>query len=429
VGSTVQEAIPVTNIGSQTLTFSGIPQVTSPAGGVFQEVSTTCGATLLPQATCTVIVAFTPTLTNGYSGTLTFSFAELANALNVQLTGSGNVTAPSVALSAFANPFNLSFGPLNMGSSLQKTVTLTNNGNQNLNLSGPPTVSGDSQYSLLSTTCGSILVIAANCTATVQFSPTSAGYPGGTLTFPLVEVPVINVPISGQGVGGVVAPITSWYPDSWFIDFGTLDVGSIATRVMTITNNGNTPVAFSAYAGYSEIQPSGNQCAEAILPGNTCTITWTYAPQENNYFVNYGGWYGFHWCCWVGYDAAVNGLPVYFSGHAINAPPTPPSLIPAVSANTTAVDFGTVAVGAYGDQLITVTNTGLVAASVGPSVSGDPAYSIITNFCGYLPTTTACGFTVRYTPTGAGTQTGTVTINYGGASAITIPVTGSAIAQ
>jgi Collagen triple helix repeat (20 copies)/Abnormal spindle-like microcephaly-assoc'd, ASPM-SPD-2-Hydin len=444
VGSTVQEVIPVTNIGTQTLTFNGVPQVTS-AGAVFQEVSTTCGTTLLPQVTCTVTVAFTPTATNSYTGTLTFAFSELANTLTVQLTGSGNVTTPTVALAAFANPYNLNFGPLAVGATLQKTVTVTNNGNQNLNFSAAPSISGDPQYSLVSTTCGSLLVVAANCTATIQFAPTAAGYPGANLSFPFVEVPTVNVPIGGQGVGGQVAPVSSWYPSFWSYDFGTVNVGSIATKVLTITNNGQAPVAFcvaSPFQGCVTWYPSntatdifvnGNQCNVWLQPGDTCNVTVTFAPQSNEQLGPSGNWLGDLWIL-AANIVSINtnlggGWSVNFYGVGTNAPPPAPANIPQVAANVSTLDFGSVAVGAVGDQLVTVTNTGLVVANVGPSVSGDPAYSIITNFCGGLAATTACGFTVRYTPTVAGTQTGTVTINYGGASAITIPVTGSAIAQ
>src|SRR5207244_4344345 len=76
------------------------------------------------------------------------------------------------------NPTSLSFGSQGVGTtSAAKTVTLTNTGNDTLNISGMST-SGD--YS--SSACPASLSPAGSCTVSVTFSPLAGGPRNGTLT-------------------------------------------------------------------------------------------------------------------------------------------------------------------------------------------------------------------------------------------------------
>jgi hypothetical protein len=89
VGATVARDVTVTNTGTRALTLSGVT-----AGGAFSVASSTCGATLDADASCTVTAAFTPAAAGAASATLTIS--SDAGAPGVALSGTG-VAAPSTA--------------------------------------------------------------------------------------------------------------------------------------------------------------------------------------------------------------------------------------------------------------------------------------------------------------------------------------------
>jgi hypothetical protein len=287
-----------------------------------------------------------------------------------------------------------------------------------------------------------LLAVAANCTANVRFKASTAGFPVGNLNFPFIEIPPLNVPISGQDVGGVLAPVVSWYPSFWSYDFGTVGVGSSVNKILTITNNGQAPVAFCVASPMQgcipwDIRPqesivtdiaiSGNQCNLTLQPGDSCNVTITFAPQKNETLVPNGAfltWY----CMFCQNDLVISANGLYFvnfSGVGIYTQSTPESMKPKIASNYSSFDFGSVPNGAFKDQLITVTNIGLINTNAVVSLTGDPAFSIITNFCGNLTPTTICGFTIRYQPTGGGSQSGSVTIDGGYQAQITIPITGN----
>jgi len=79
------QAVTLTNNGGPALTFSSIT-----ASGDFAILaSSTCGATLAPTATCTLLVVFSPTATGARSGTLTLVDNAASSPQTLPLTGSG----------------------------------------------------------------------------------------------------------------------------------------------------------------------------------------------------------------------------------------------------------------------------------------------------------------------------------------------------
>jgi hypothetical protein len=108
------------------------------------------------------------------------------------------------------------------------------------------------------------------------------------------------------------------------------------------------------------------------------------------------------------------GATVGVSGSAYPAP--------AISVTPASLDFGTVSVGATSDLTFTVQNTGGGTLSGTASVAAP--FSVVSGGSYDLAAGASQAVTVRYSPTGAGTHSGTVTFTGGGGA--TRPVTGNA---
>jgi hypothetical protein len=178
--------VTLTNSGSGTLYIGSI----LPSAN-FAISSSTCGATLAPNAKCTVSVTFTPNQLGTFTGDLAFTDSGPYSPQEMALIGKG--IAPVTLMPASSN-----FGKHKVGTtSNPKTFTLKNPGsstlsNINISVTGP--------FAVASTTCGSTLNGNSTCTISVTFSPTQTGAASGVLA---VSDSSINSPqISGlSGTG------------------------------------------------------------------------------------------------------------------------------------------------------------------------------------------------------------------------------------
>jgi hypothetical protein len=141
-------------------------------------------------------VKFTPSMETAESGSLTVGVAEDPNGgMTIPLSGTG--VTPLTAL-----PASLAFGTVASGhSSLNKTVTITNNGNVTLTIS--QSVSGTDAADFVPTggTCGASLAGGAHCTYLLKFTPSIVGAESATLGVSAVgdAASPHNVSLSGTG--------------------------------------------------------------------------------------------------------------------------------------------------------------------------------------------------------------------------------------
>ncbi|GAB4175810.1 MAG: hypothetical protein Fur0032_15660 [Terrimicrobiaceae bacterium] len=171
---------------------------------------------------------------------------------------------------------NLSFGEVTVGSSLARTLTISNTGNDALTVSGityPPGFTGNWS--------GGSIAAGASRDVQVTFSPVVAGSFGGT----------ISVASNSTSGSGQIACSGTGRPSSapvagltGNLHFGDLTVGTTAVRTLTISNTGNadllvTNVTFPA--GFT-----GNWTGGTIFPGSSRNVSVTFAPTAA---VNYGG--------------------------------------------------------------------------------------------------------------------------------------------
>jgi hypothetical protein len=176
----------VTNRSTATVTTSGASFTGSQFDPLFrpdlfdQNITDTCaGATLSPDAACTIAVAFTP-------GDTDYGIAHA----DLSVTGTPGVTI-TASLSGIAVPYAITpatkdFGTVRVGSNARATFTITNTTTAALPAAlAPSTVAGQG-FSLTTDGCnGQDLAAGATCKIVVTFTPTAAGASyNGQLTVP-----------------------------------------------------------------------------------------------------------------------------------------------------------------------------------------------------------------------------------------------------
>jgi hypothetical protein len=190
---------------TQTVTFtSGLP-----AGADFSstppqvsgaDFAIAAGGTCPPGAltsTCTVNVTFTPGAAVARGGTLTYSGAS------VTLTGAGTLPGPALDTAALAFPPRQTDQP----PSDPQAFTLSNGGNENLNVTGVAAAGDTGDFFVGATAAGCAapmtLVPGASCRYNVVFRPTAAGARSLSLSFTYdgnSPVAASTVGFSGTGV-------------------------------------------------------------------------------------------------------------------------------------------------------------------------------------------------------------------------------------
>ncbi|MGA3107731.1 MAG: choice-of-anchor tandem repeat GloVer-containing protein [Terriglobales bacterium] len=274
--SSPPQSVTVTNSGSADLTFG--PNAVTVSGGNAADYSVganTCsGASLAPEATCSVSVAFTPSNLGTESATLNFADNAPTSPQTVSLSGTG-VTDPAVTLS----PSSLSFSPQSVGTtSAPQAISLTNMGAGLLSISG---ITASSSFGE-SDNCGTSLPAGKSCVINVVFAPIAAGVITGTLS---VSDNAPNNPqtVSLNGTG--TAPEASVSPAS--IAFNSQIVGQTSgAQPITVSNTGNAALTISsvaisgANAADFAVASSGTTCVVngTVTPGSGCIVNLTFTP-------------------------------------------------------------------------------------------------------------------------------------------------------
>jgi hypothetical protein len=264
VGTTsASKAVTLTNNESTALNIS------LAASDDYSISSTTCGATLAANTSCTINVTFSPKQNGATNGAVTVTYnAELSPQI-VALSGSG--TGAKASPLTFT-PGSLSFKNVAVGASANATVTVKNSSASTVTILG---LTGSGDYS--ATGCLVALKSKATCVMTVTFTPSTTGMTRGSVAIAndsSLTPEIYNVS------GTAILPFTL-SPTS--LTFASQAVGTLsATQTVTMSNNLNMPVQI-AYGASGEFiaTASGYFPCGAVLPAlSTCTFSVTFAPTQ-----------------------------------------------------------------------------------------------------------------------------------------------------
>lgn len=248
---------------------------------------------LPPAATCTLSITFTPTALQHYGGAFDIQTRPAGGGgaftvFRLNLAGDGTNSAPELSWRD-ASPQHstvvtaLTYGDVQAGNSLDRTVTLFNSGPGSVALGVVNIVGLDaSNYSLDVGTCkpGQFIGEASGCDVTLRFAPITAGAKAVSLQAISDGNGPFGLPASGTGLAGVTAPVLAMAPAA--LAFDATRVGDQSAPLdLTLTNSGSMALTVQAFAvtGPYELQNKTCQTPPFVMtPASQCTVTVLFKP-------------------------------------------------------------------------------------------------------------------------------------------------------
>jgi hypothetical protein len=153
------------NNGTTPLTINRIYVMGANASDFTQ--TNTCGHAIAAGAKCTIAVSFSPSALNLRQAVLVISDSDPASPQAVALGGYGTVVLFS--------PTKLSFGNQSVGTSVSRSMTLTNTGKAGLKIISISVTGADAGDFSQTNNCGAGIPASGQCAITVTFRPTATG--------------------------------------------------------------------------------------------------------------------------------------------------------------------------------------------------------------------------------------------------------------
>jgi trimeric autotransporter adhesin len=274
------KVVTVKNTGTSAITMGTITSTNTTDYTISANTCPASGSTLAGAASCTISVKFNPQSTGAKRGTVVIKDSDPSSPQLVGLSGTGT---SNVSLS----PATVTFSTTAVTATSAATkITLTNNTGASITL-GNPAVSVTGPFvNATTTTCTADLVIASTgtCVINAEFKPTVVGFASGSISVSDNDVTGSqSVALTGYGTGVKFAPGS--------VTFGATNIGTTVSTVVTITNVGTTPVAFTGaeFTGansanfsdnYNDSPPCGNSSGSPLQPGKICQITIYFDPSK-----------------------------------------------------------------------------------------------------------------------------------------------------
>jgi alpha-tubulin suppressor-like RCC1 family protein len=393
----------VRNIGQQqahAINADGLSGPYNFRNGSYPGFRGTCGSTLEPGVSCTIVLAFSPSALGRYQLS-TFKVSYDQGNVGIPLDAS----VSDIATLRFANIVDdndyWDFGAQAYGTTTSKTIHVQYFGARPAT---GVTFSGlTSPYSIVSNTCSDS--VSADCDLVVRFGANVVGSFQQKLkvTYNNSSYAAEDNHIFTGSISSLVTPGTIGISNA---NFGTLLVGNSLDQTLLVFKGGTLPAtaisASSNNAAFSfkggSYPGTGGTCGTTITAN--CTIVVTFSPSSA---VSYSGSLSFSFNNGQSTTSTSNSM----SGRGGNAALL--TLAPA----TNPVDFGTHPVGfsSYASLTLSNASTSVAATSIAISIPTGPFANL--GGCGAtLNPGASCNFTVRFKPTSAGTAMAPLTISF-----------------
>ena len=418
-GQSASQTLTLTNNATAPLT---VRRITSE--WPFLVTATNCGATLAATQSCTVTLAYSPlnqvatgspaSPPTADTGTLVIESDALSGPDFIDLTGTAAPisvatpanTAPLVSYTASQN--SLTFATTQVGNAAQpQTITLANTGTIPIHITALQTTSDFTFQS----NCSTILP-SASCILIVTFTPQPTADTSVTTRISALEITsdassALDF-ISLLG-GATPSPLTI---SPIALDFGDVQVGSSSTLPLQITNTSATAATFNTLTTTGDFTATGTCPASGspLAPATSCTEQITFTPTT------------------LGTRTGAVSVATSLSTLPINATLTGVGIQSHLQITPSALNFGSIAIGASANLTVTLTNTGTARVDhLTFTISGDYALTVPCTFTTLAPNDT-CTATLTFTPTNLGPRPGNITITSSDASSSAlIPLTGTGV--
>jgi hypothetical protein len=292
---------PVTGLAIKFAAVAGSP-ASQFAAFDFTVESTTCGASLAANASCTINVSFTPvTTTKGTrAAALTVTDAGHDTAL-INLTGTSlnNTTGGATAL-GFATPpapacpqdnaFTFCSQAVHTASGTQNFLLTAGNTATGLTFAfaavpGLPSEFALSDFTIASNACGSTLTTGASCAVGVQFTPTTTGARAAILKATDAAGDSTLIYLAGSTSSGLSITPSGQAPacstGNTFEFCNTPTGGSDGATAFTLTNTSGTQVTGITVPTTSvggDFTVPNTSCLTVLAAGASCGINVKFSP-------------------------------------------------------------------------------------------------------------------------------------------------------
>ncbi|MGC2606200.1 MAG: choice-of-anchor D domain-containing protein, partial [Silvibacterium sp.] len=374
-------AFTLTNNGSVALFISQI----GISNANFSETNT-CGSSLAGNASCTILVSFTPQRSGAQAATLTVTDDASNNSQTAKLVGTALVAPLSLS------PTALSWGKVVVGgSSGAKTLTLTNSQTSGAIIDS---ITTGPDFHISANSCPaslSALAAGASCTVSVIFRPTSAGAKSETISF---NDNAANSPQTATLTATGTMGALMFAPGS--LTFASVTDGKTsASQMATLTNESGSAVTLSPITVSGAFAQTNNCPVGTFAANASCTVTVTSKPTAAGAFTGSVN----------AKDSSGGATQLFLSGSGVQAPTGTATLSP--SSN----HFTGVTSGNSGTPVaFTLTNNGSTAITISQIAVSNTNFTE-TNTCGSsLAGNASCTVSVTFAPKSVGPQAATLTV-------------------
>lgn len=282
--SSAAQTLTLSNSGSAPLSISAITFGGAAASEYRIGAGSTCsvGASVAAGSSCSLGVVFTPGSTGSRSASLSISHNDGAHSpSSASLNGNGTA-APTGQVSV--NKLSLGFPAQALGSrSASQTLSVSNSGSAPMQLSSI-TINGAHagdfaiDNSLSDCNTSSSMAVGASCMLGLSFAPTvSSGTRSAALQ---ISAGSSSATVSLSGSAAPAAqPAVSWSPGS--LDFGTVPLGSSASRNLSLSNSGSSTLTVNALSVSPATYTLSHNCPGSLAAGAGCSLSIRYSPDRS----------------------------------------------------------------------------------------------------------------------------------------------------
>lgn len=387
-------------------------RIEGPDAGEFELVRADtgwCGEVMTDWDPCRPQVRFAPTSPGSKEASLVIETSAYrapgTPPHTIALTG----TATGAAASA---PATVALGDVAYGGSASAPVTIANTGNESLTISSLELVDATAGWTIAAGSCADPVAPGRTCTATAGCAPPAAGAAAASLKIVsdgVGEAPVVALSARGISSGVTGGPVA----------FGPVTVGRSATVQAAITNNGEVALQISAVApsgpDAARVTVSASDCTAApVAAGRSCTVSATFAPGARG---------ALDASLQVTSNAPSSPNVIALSGTGVQGRAVAPET----------VALGTIRVGFFTEQVVTVRNDGDAPLAVGTLArDGSSAFGLRDDACSQatLAVGGECAVTVRFAPSAVGGHTAQLHVpgdGVGGARTVALSATALAV--
>ncbi|MFT5144101.1 MAG: hypothetical protein ACI84D_002733, partial [Thalassolituus oleivorans] len=267
VGEASTLFVTIANTGTATVSLGAIGIV----GEAVTEFSISGGGTpgaLSAGQQQTVAVTFTPTTSGRRTASLSITSQISGTPVFVSLFGSGTVAAAALEVA----PLSLEFGQVLVGGTSDLTTHIQNTGTAELNLLSLA-ISGGA-FSIVSGGGTGALPAGTSRSVVIRFTPTGRASFSGALDI-VSSVGTSRVTFDGRGAGPDVSAAAT------LLNFGSVEVGALATRTVVLSNLGETEATISLLMGGADAAAfTAALPSHTLAAGQQVQLSVAFVPQR-----------------------------------------------------------------------------------------------------------------------------------------------------